>query len=134
MNSALIQWFSKKQPTCETSVFGAEFVAMKVGIETVRGIRYKLRMMGVKLSGPTYVYGDNMSVIHNTQKPESTLKKKSNSICYHAIRESVAMGESLTGHVSSKENPGDLATKVVPPGQQREHLVGMMLHDIYDDH
>ena len=38
---------------------------MKKGIETVRGIRYKLRMMGVKLSGPTYVYGNNMSVIHN---------------------------------------------------------------------
>ena len=51
LNSALIQWLSKKQPTIETSVFGAEFVAMKNGIEKVRGIRYKLRMMGVKLSG-----------------------------------------------------------------------------------
>jgi len=134
LNSALIGWYSKKQATIETSVFGAEFVAMKIGIETVRGIRYKLRMMGVRLSGPTYVYGDNMSVIHNTQKPESTLKKKSNSICYHAIRESVAMGESLTTHVASKENPSDLATKVVPGGQLREHLVRMLLHDIHDEH
>jgi hypothetical protein len=134
LNSALIQWCSKKQPTIETSVFGAEFVAMKHGIETVRGIRYKLRMMGVKLSGPTYVYGDNMSVIHNTQKPESTLKKKSNSICYHAIRESVAMGETLTGHIPSKENPADLATKIIPSGQLRESLVSMMLRDIYDEH
>ena len=134
LNSALIQWCSKKQPTIETSVFGAEFVAMKHGIETVRGIRYKLRMMGVKLSGPTYVYGDNMSVIHNTQRPESTLKKKSNSICYHAIRESVAMGESLTGHIPSKENPADLATKVIPSGQLRENLVRKVLYDIYDEH
>lgn len=132
LNSALIQWCSKKQPTIETSVFGAEFVAMKHGIETVRGIRYKLRMMGIKISGPTYVYGDNMSVIHNTQRPESTLKKKSNSICYHAIRESVAMGESLTGHVSSKENPADIATKIIPSGQLREHLVKKVLHDIFD--
>jgi len=134
LNSSLIQWSSKKQPTIETSVFGAEFVAMKIGIETVRGIRYKLRMMGVKLTGPTYVYGDNMSVIHNTQKPESTLKKKSNSICYHAIRESVAMGESLTGHVPSKENPADLCTKVIPSGQLRESLVRMVLQDIFDEH
>jgi hypothetical protein len=37
-------------------------------------------MMGVTLSGPTFVYGDNMSVVHNTQRPESVLKKKSNSI------------------------------------------------------
>ena len=88
--------------------------------------------MGVKISGATYVYGDNMSVIHNTQKPESTLKKKSNSICYHAIRESVAMGESVTGHISSKENCADLASKLVPSGQLREHLVSKLLYDIYD--
>ena len=31
-NIALINWVSKKQPTIETSVFGAEFVAMKHGV------------------------------------------------------------------------------------------------------
>ena len=81
---ALIAAVSKKQPTIETSVFGAEFVAMKHGMETLCGIRYKLHMMGVPISGPSYIYGDNMSVIHNTQRPESVLKKKSNQICYHA--------------------------------------------------
>ena len=40
-----------------------------------------------------------MSTIHNTQHPESQLKKKSNSICYHAVREAMAMGELLTGHI-----------------------------------
>jgi len=55
LNSALIQWMSKKQPTIETSVFGAEFIAMKNGIETVHRICYKLRMMGVQLSGLTYM-------------------------------------------------------------------------------
>ncbi len=54
-----------------------------------------------------------MSVIHNTQRPESMLKKKSNSICYHTVRESVAMGESLTAHIGTNENVGDLATKVL---------------------
>jgi hypothetical protein len=67
---APIVWFSKRQPTVESSVFGEEFVAMKNGIETCRGLRYKLRIMGVTLSGPTFVYGDNMSVVHNTQRPE----------------------------------------------------------------
>jgi hypothetical protein len=64
LNMAPIVWFSKRQPTVESSVFGAEFVAMKNGIETCRGLRYKLRMMGVTLSGPLAVYGDNMSVVH----------------------------------------------------------------------
>ena len=133
MNMALIQWLSKKQPTIESSVFGAEFVAMKHGMETLRGLRYKLRMMGVPIEGPSYIYGDNMSVIHNTQRPESTLKKKSNSICYHAMRESVAMGESLTGHVPTDENPSDLLTKVLT-GRKREYHVSNILYDIYDEH
>ena len=133
LNSALIQWHSKKQATIESSVFGAEFVAMKVGIETVRGIRYKLRMMGVPIDGPTYIYGDNMSVIHNTQKPESTLKKKSNSICYHTVRESCAMGESVTGHIDSRDNLADIATKVIPSGQLRTHLGSKLVYDVYDD-
>ena len=38
MNSALINWLSKKQATIETSVFGAEFVALRQGIETIKGI------------------------------------------------------------------------------------------------
>jgi hypothetical protein len=96
---APILWFSKRQPTVESSVFGAEFVAMKNGIETCRGLRYNLKMMGMALSGPIFVYGDNMSVVHNTQRPESVLKNKSNSICYHAVCDSAATGESIIGHV-----------------------------------
>ncbi len=46
---APIVWYSKKQVTIETSVFGSEFVAMKQGTEALRGLRYKLRMMGVPL-------------------------------------------------------------------------------------
>ena len=76
MNTALIDWLSKKQATIESSVFGAEFIAMKTGVDALRGISYKLRMMGVPLTGPTYIYGDNMSVVYNTSRPESTLKKK----------------------------------------------------------
>ena len=114
----------------ETSVFGAEFVAMKVGIEYIRGLWYKLRMMGVPITGPAFVYGDNMSVIHNTQLPESTLKKKSNQIYYHFINESVAMGDTLSGHIPTESNPADLATTTIPGGQKCNHLVGKLLHDI----
>ncbi len=53
---ALIIWLSKRQPTIETSIFfGADFVAMKHGIETLRGLRYKLQMMGVPLTGPSFI-------------------------------------------------------------------------------
>jgi hypothetical protein len=132
LNMALIVWFSKRQPTVESSVFGAEFVAMNNGIETCRGLRYKLRMMGVALSGPTFAYGDNMSAVHNTQRPESVLKKKSNSVFYHAVREYSSMGESIIGHVSSVDNPADICTKFVPGGQKRNHLIHLLLYDLCD--
>ena len=96
-------WLSKKQPTVERSVFGAEFAAMKSGMEHLRGLWYKLRMMGVPLSGTSYIYGENMSIIHNTQRPESTLKKKNNSISYHALREAVEMGECLNKNIPTKD-------------------------------
>ena len=120
---AQVIFHSKKQTIIESSVFGSEFVAMKTAMESARGLRYKLRMMGVPIAGPTYMYGDNMSVIHNTQRPESMLKKKSNSICYHAVRESVAKDEMLTGHVRTHENVADIATKVLHAGQKRNYLV-----------
>eukprot|EP00804_Cyclotella_cryptica_P011571 CCRYP_012076-RA/>CCRYP_012076-RA protein AED:0.44 eAED:0.44 QI:0/0/0/1/0/0/3/0/124 len=75
----------KKQSTVETSVFGAEFCAMKHGIENLRGIRYKLRMMGVPVKGPSYVY----------------------------VREAAAMGEALVAHIPTKKNLADLFTKVL---------------------
>jgi hypothetical protein len=96
LNSAPLVWFSKRQPTVETSVFGAKFVAMKNGMETIRGLRCKLRMMGTPIDGPAFVCGDNMSVVHNTQRPEFMLKKKSNTVCCHCCRESGTCPRSKT--------------------------------------
>ena len=72
-----------------------------------------------------------VSVIHNTQRPESTSKKMSNAICSHAVRESVAMGESLTAHIPSDRNVADSLTKLLY-GQKRKNIVSEILFDIYD--
>ena len=89
-----------RQATIELSTFGSEFVAAKVATETIRGLRYKLRMLGVPIEGPTYFFGDNMSVITNITVPESILRKKSNSIAYRCAREVVAMKEILPAYVN----------------------------------
>jgi hypothetical protein len=133
INMSMIMWLSKKQATAESSVFGSEFVAIKPPFEDLRGLRYKLRMKGVPLEGPTFIYGDNMSVINNSSKPESTLKKKSNSICYHAVREAVAMGECGVGHIRTHYNFADLLTKMLS-GIVRRRLVHGILYDIYDNY
>ena len=105
---------------------------MKIIMETLQVIRCKLSIMGVPISGPWYIYRDNMSFIHNNQCPESTLKKKSNSIFYHTVYESVAMGESFTGHVGTNNICAYFDTKVLYGGKRRFH-VSNLLYNIYDD-
>ncbi len=65
--------------------------------------------------------------------PESTLKKKCNSICYHVVQETVAMDESLITQINSNNNLSNLMTKVTHLGKHR-WLVGNILYDIYADH
>jgi hypothetical protein len=105
---------------------------MKHRIKTLRGLRYKILMMGIPLSGPTYIYGDNKSQVTNSSRPESTLKKKCNSICYHAIQELIAMGETLLTHIRTGENIADFPTKTTS-GTKHRKLVNGVVHDICND-
>jgi hypothetical protein len=70
--------------------------------------------------------------LHNTQRPEYVFNKESSSICYHTVRESSAMGESIIGNVPSVDNPADICTRVVPGGQKQNHLIRILLHDFCD--
>ena len=71
-------------------------------------------MIGVPLDGPTIVKADNMSVVKNTSLPESVLKKKSNSIAYHYVRERAASGAIMVSYESTETNLADMLTKVQP--------------------
>ena len=132
LNSCPVYFTSKKQTGIETSSFGSEFIAMKLCTEYVRGLRYKLRMMGIRIDEPTYVFGDNQSVLANTTIPESQLKKKSNSIAYHFVRQGVARDEWRTAYISTHLNPSDLMTKPLSNGEKRRTFVRMLLHHIFD--
>jgi len=46
VNRALITWYSKRQNTVESSTYSSEFIALKTVIDLIKGMRYKLRMMG----------------------------------------------------------------------------------------
>ena len=70
LNSAPIYWMSKKQSGVETSSFGSEFIAMKQCCEYIRGLRYKLRMLGIPVDDPTFIFGDNKSVLSNSSVPD----------------------------------------------------------------
>ena len=111
VNRAPVTWFSKRQNTVETSTFRSEFIATKTAIEHVEALRYKLRMFGIHIDGPANVFWDNEAVFKNTSIPDSTLKKKHTSICYHRAREAVAACTMRVAKEGTATNLADLFTK-----------------------
>jgi hypothetical protein len=114
LNSAPIVWYSKAQTTVESSIFGSEFLALRIATDLIEGLRYKLHMLGVPIEGSANVLTDNLSVVQNSTVPSSTIKKKHNSICYHLVREAVAAGIIRIAHIPSKENLANMFTKLLP--------------------
>lgn len=88
-------------------------------------------MMGIPCSGPSYIEGDNQSVLANTTIPDSKLKKKNQSICYHMVREGAARDVWRTGYVKSDANEVDLLTKVHPHEEKRKRFIRNLLHHIF---
>ena len=128
LNSAPIYWNSKRQGSVETSSFGSEFVALKNCCEYIRGLRYKLRMMGIPMELPTYIFADNQSVLKNSTLPHSTLKKKSSSIAFHFVHEGTARDEWRLAYLNTHLNPSDMLTKSLPGGEKRTLFTSFVLH------
>ena len=104
---------------------------MKQFCKYLRGFVYKLRMMGIPCEGPAYIEADNQSVLANTTIPDSTLKKKSQSIAFHMIREGVSCDKWRTCYVNTDENMADLLTKQLPSGEKRRGFVMKLIHHIF---
>jgi hypothetical protein len=126
VNRAPIIWFSKRQNTIETSSFGSEFTALRTAIEMVKGLRFKLRMMGVPLDGHAHLRVHNNSVVCNTSVPESTLQKKCNSISYHYVREAIASGIAKVAYEPTQSNKADMLTKI-QSGTERQRIAQTVL-------
>ena len=90
INGMVYKTISKRQSTVESSTYGSELVASRIAVDLAIEIRYVLRMLGVKILGPTLLLGDNKSVILNSSTPSSVLKKKHCAINYHRVREAIA--------------------------------------------
>ena len=114
INGTPVSWYSKRQNTIESSTFGSEFVALKIATEMNEALRYKLRMFGIEIDGPTNAFCDNKSVVTNVINPESTLAKKHNAIAYHKVRENVAMKAIRVKYEQGKDNISDILTKILP--------------------
>jgi hypothetical protein len=133
LNLGLIDWFSKRQNTVESSTFSSEFVALKIAVEKVIALHYKLRMMGIPIEGPARMFCDNEAVYKNASYAVSTLRKKHNSIAYHKVWESVAADIAVVIKENTDTNLADLLTKSTHSPDRRKFLRSCLMRQIKID-
>ena len=112
-----IYYQAKCQASVQSTTFGAEFIALKKGVEEAITTRYYLRTMGVNVSKPTVIYGDNLSAINNIITPGSQLQKKYLAFAYHFCRKHFSAGIVSIRKIPSKDNYSDAMTKALVSGE-----------------
>ena len=73
-----------------------------------------LRSFGVPLDGPSWMFGNNKSVVTSSTISHSTLGKHWNALSYHRVREAVAGGWVRFENIPGTENAADILTKPLP--------------------
>lgn len=111
LGPTLIDWSAKRLPTVAGSSFASEFGGMKRATETIRALRYTLRSLGIQVTEPARLLGDNLSAIQSATLEKTTLKARHELVAFHTVREAVATGVLTCNHVASEENRADLLTK-----------------------
>jgi hypothetical protein len=122
VNCAPILWFSKRQNTVKASTYGSELLAMRIAIEMIEGLRYKLRMMGVPIPDKCAVFCDNSAVVTNS-RPESTLQA---AINFHRVREAIALGTIKVAKKDTQSNLANILSKLMPGPKMKELLENLL--------
>ena len=122
LNQTPVDWFSKRQGQVETATYGSEFVAARTSVEQIINLCYTLRMFGVPLDGPSWLFGDNQSVITCSTLPHSTLSKRWNALSYHRVREAITARILRFHFIDSKQNPPDIMTKPLKHATAWPHI------------
>ena len=111
VNGTPVDWYCKRQATVETATYGSEFVVARIATEQIIDIRTTLRYFGVEIHGPSFLFGDNQSVVTSSTVPSSVLNKRSSALNYHRVREAIAAKILKFLHIAGKENPADILSK-----------------------
>jgi hypothetical protein len=86
---------------------------MRSAVEEAISLQYMLRCLGIPVTKPTNLYGDNFGVIWSATILEGELKKKHVAIAYHYVCELIAAGFINAIWVKSYENFADVCTKAL---------------------
>ena len=87
--------------------------------------------MGIPVVVPSYIQGNNQSILSNTTIPDSTLKRKCQSIVYHLVQAGVYRDGWRTAYVNTHKNDADLLTKQLLFGKNHKGFLQRLIHHIY---
>ena len=101
---------------------------MRQPVEEAISLCYMLCCLGISITNPTNLYGDNFGSIQSASTPDSDLKKKHVAISYHFVRETIAAKIVNTIWVPTHANFADLCTKALGPTAFNASVSELMTH------
>jgi hypothetical protein len=87
INNMPIDWYSKKQATVETAMYGSKFVAAQICVEQIIDLRNALCYLGVPICSKSYMFGDNKSVVDSSMQVYAKLHKRHTMLSFHRVRD-----------------------------------------------
>jgi hypothetical protein len=90
VNQTPVVSFCKRQETVETATYGSEFMVARQATQKITDLQYTLRIMGIPLDGPSWMFGDNASLNTSSTIHHSTLNNRHNALSYHCVRKRIA--------------------------------------------
>jgi hypothetical protein len=109
-------------------------MALRIAVEKVKGLPFKIRAMGLPMDGPMNAFCDNQSVVLNATIASLTLKKKHNSVNYHKSREAIGSGSCHLAKEPGETNLSDICTKLMAGPNKRILVSHILSHCKSDDY
>ena len=73
INQTPIEWYCKKQATVTSATCSSYFVAVHSMTDQTIDLHYTLHMMGIPLNYHSYAFGDNHTIIQQSNMPNPSL-------------------------------------------------------------
>jgi hypothetical protein len=83
MNQTPIDWYSKKQATVDTTMYGSEFIATRICVDQAVDLQMTLRYLGVLIRSKDVMFRDNELVVISSMRLDTKLHKQHNALSFH---------------------------------------------------
>ena len=129
ISGGIFQQTVKLQPTVALSTFEAEIHALATAVQEAEFIRGVMNELGFPQKNPTKIFCDNKSTVdwaNGIGKISGRRNVRHLELRYSRIREAGKQLLVKVIHVSGKENPADLRTKIVSPAVFRKLVANVI--------